>query len=414
MTAIANPRHRVSVATAHVHAELDTVADASVWSMDPVETAHTLVALQRAEARITELKARVAAHADNLHVGQEVGASSAATWLAHQTKTTRAEAHATVRLGRSLEAHPLTRDALAAGAVVAEQARVVLRWVDRLPTDLGTDALEKAERHLLGLARHHDAKGLHHLGKHLFEVIAPDEADAHEATILEREENAAAKACRLSMWDDGEGKTRGTFTIPTLAGAALKKALHAIMAPKHQTATQGAGVERRPTPEALGQALCELITRYPVDRLPQTGGVNATVMVTIDLDVLLGRLEKAGVLDTGEKISPALARRLACEAGVIPVVLGGRSQPLDLGRRRRLFADHQRLALQLRDAGCRAEGCDRTTGLHTHHQRRWTDGGPTDLTNAVSLCHWHHNRAHDTSYRTTYHPNGKIRFHRRT
>ena len=39
MTAIATPRHRVSVATAHVHAELDTVADASVWSMDAAETA---------------------------------------------------------------------------------------------------------------------------------------------------------------------------------------------------------------------------------------------------------------------------------------------------------------------------------------------------------------------------------------
>ena len=114
MSAIATPRHRVSVATAHVHAELDTVTDAPVWSMDPTETGQTLVALERAEARLAELKARVAAHADRLHVGQDVGASSAANWLAHQTKTTRAAAHRAVRLGQQLEQHPLTRDALAA------------------------------------------------------------------------------------------------------------------------------------------------------------------------------------------------------------------------------------------------------------------------------------------------------------
>ncbi|WP_395656511.1 HNH endonuclease signature motif containing protein [Nocardioides sp.] len=137
-------------------------------------------------------------------------------------------------------------------------------------------------------------------------------------------------------------------------------------------------------------------------------------MVLIDLDVLLGRLEKAGVLDTGEKISPALARRLACEAGIIPVVLGGDSQPLDVGRRRRLYSEAQRVAMFVRDRGCRAEGCDRTTGLHAHHKKRWADGGNTDLAAGVSLCPWHHARAHDTHYQTTYQPNGDVTFHRRT
>ncbi|GAB6984521.1 HNH endonuclease [Nocardioides pyridinolyticus] len=414
MTAIATPRHRVSVATAHVHAELDTVADASVWSMDAAETASTLVALQRAEARIFELKARVAAHADDLHVGSEVGASSAANWLAHESKATRADAHDIVRLGHSLEQHQQTRSALAAGQVLAEQARAIIRWVDRLPAEVDAETREQAEAHLLAQARHHDAKALNRLGKHLYEVVAPDEADAREAALLAKEEAAAAKATRLSMWDDGQGRTHGTFTIPTLAGAALRKALAALAAPKHRAAAEGPGPERRPTPEALGQAFRELIERYPTDRLPKTGGVNATVVVTIDLDVLTGRLGKAGVLDTGERISPALARRLACEAGVIPVVLGGASQPLDVGRKHRLFTDAQRLALQVRDRGCAAEGCDRTAGLHAHHKQRWTDGGTTDLDNAISLCHWHHNRAHDTNYQTTYHPNGDVSFHRRT
>ena len=414
MTAIATPRHRVSVATAHVHAELDAVAGASVWSMDPTETGQTLIGLERAEARIVELKARVAAHANTIHVGAEVGASSAANWLAHQTKTTRAAAYAAVRLGHDLEAHPLTRDALTAGEICVEQARVVVRWVDRLPADLGAEVREKAEAHLLAEARHHDAKALGRLGRRLWEVIAPDEADAHEAQILQRQEAAALRACSLTMVDDGDGQTRGRFVLPTYHAAALKKMLNALAAPKHVAATQGPGIERRPGPEALGRALCELIERYPADRLPTTGGVNATVVVVIDEDTLTGRLEKAGILDTGDQISPSMARRLACEAGIIPAVLGSASVPLDLGRRSRYHSEHQRIAMFLRDRGCRAEGCDRTTGLHAHHQQHWVDGGHTNLTDGIPFCAWHHSLVHDPTYETTHLPTGKIQFHRRT
>ena len=135
MPAIATPHHRVSVATAHIHDELDSVADASVWSMDEQETGQVLVALARAEARLTELKARVAAHADDIHVGSEVAASSAANWLAHETKQTRAATHRTMRLGHSLDARPQTREALAAGTVCEEQARVMIAAVDRVPVE---------------------------------------------------------------------------------------------------------------------------------------------------------------------------------------------------------------------------------------------------------------------------------------
>jgi Domain of unknown function (DUF222) len=139
------------------------------------------------------------------------------------------------------------------------------------------------------------------------------------------------------------------------------------------------------------------------------------VVVLIDLDVLLGKLEKAGILDTGHKISPAMARRLACEAGIIPVVLDGDSQPLDVGRKRRYFTEYQRIALFVRDRGCAADGCDRSTGLHAHHRtKRWADGGHTNLADGILYCPWHHARAHDPRYQTTHHPNGKATFHRRT
>ena len=186
------------------------------------------------------------------------------------------------------------------------------------------------------------------------------------------------------MYDDGHGKVHGRFTIDTLTGATLKKALHAFAAPRHQAAKGPLG-ERRPTPERLGQAFTELVRRYPTKRLPKAGGLNATVVVLMDLDTLMGGL-KAAHLDTGETISPGAARRLACEAGIIPAVLDGNSQVLDLGRKKRFYSEAQRIAKTIEAGGCEIEGCDAPPGMtHLHHPERWADGGKTNC-DAIMIC----------------------------
>ena len=79
-----------------------------------------------------------------------------------------------------------------------------------------------------------------------------------------------------------------------------------------------------PGPQLRGEAFCQLLERYPAGRLPATGGVNATVVVTIPLDTLLGGLRAAGILGTDVSISAGEARRMACAAGVmmsLPVVI---------------------------------------------------------------------------------------------
>ena len=78
------------------------------------------------------------------------------------------------------------------------------------------------------------------------------------------------------------------------------------------------------------------------------------------LDTLMGGL-KAAHLDTGETISPGAARRLACEAGIIPAVLDGKSQVLDLGRKKRFYSEGQRIAKTIEAGGCEVEGCDCAT-----------------------------------------------------
>ncbi|WP_028643502.1 HNH endonuclease signature motif containing protein [Nocardioides sp. URHA0020] len=414
MTTIATPRHQVAKAIAHAHHDLDQVVDAAMWSMDTSETATALIDITRLEARVVELKTRVAAHADEVEVGTDVGATSTANWLAHQTRQTRPAAARTVQLGHDLAIYDRVRSALACGDLRLEQADVIIRSITALPDGLDPGLLIKAEEHLVTAAEEHDAKRLTILGRRLLEVIAPDLADQHESDLLEREEAKATQACRLTMSDDGHGKVHGRFTLPALQAAELKKMLLALAAPKHLAATHGPGVERRPGPERMGRAFAELIERISAKDLPQVGGRDATIVVTIGLDTLLGRLENAGVLDTGERISPAAARRLACTAKIIPVVLGADSQVLDVGRARRFFTKAQLTAISLRDSGCVTEGCDWPPWMcHAHHWTRWTDGGPSDLHNAGLLCPRHHARAHDPTYEMAKHHNGKVTFTRR-
>ncbi len=436
MTTAPAPRsgHPVTRAVAGVHAVLDRVAETgSLWSMDAAEAGAALVDLTVEIARLQELRLRVAARAQAADVGAEVGATSTANWWAHETRLTRPETHRLVRLAERLDAgrHEPVRAALAAGAVNLDQAQVVVDAVDDLPGDLVDEATRvQAEEFLVEQARLHDATALRRLGKRLVEVAAPDHADAVEAARLEREEAAARAAARLTMTDDGHGKTHGRFTIPTHHAAMLRTALLAIAAPSAgrvpprgtvETPFAGrvpprgtsGGVSRPPAPERLGQALCEYLERFPADRLPDAGGIAATIVVTMTLDSLLGGL-KAAHLSTGETISATEARRLACGAGIIPAVLGGAGQPLDMGRTRRLHTKAQRIAMGLRDGGCTAEGCDWPPALcHAHHVVAWQHGGGTSVENGRLLCPRHHARAHDPAFETRALPNGKITFHRR-
>ena len=413
MTAVAHQPHPVTLALAGARDQLHSVAEVPIWSMDPTETTATIHELNALAAQVAELQARVLHHADRIDLATNAGATSTANWYAHQTQTTRPAAHRAMHMAKGLEDHDLTRAALAEGRVHIEQAEAILKAIADLPTDLDPDLVDQAERHLLQLAADHDAKALKILGRRILEVIDPEAADAHEAALLEREERDAQAATRLVVWDDGHGKTHGRFTVDSsLTGAMLKKALYAIAAPKHQ-ASKGPLGERRPTPERLGHAFVELIQRYPAKRLPQAGGLNATAVVLIPIETLIGGLQAAH-LDTGEAISPGAARRLACEARILPAVLGGKSQVLDLGRAKRFASEAQRIVKTIEAGGCEVEGCDWPPGMtHLHHRVRWADGGQTNRNDLIMICPPHHSRAHDKRYTMTTLPTGRIAFHRR-
>jgi hypothetical protein len=430
-TGLERQPHPIVGFAARLHEVLDTLVEVPAWSMTRGEQRYALTELARAEGRITELRLRVLAAADRSDLAADTAATSTGAWLAQATRQTRAAAHADVLLAQALDGpFGATRDALADGLVDVDQARVIIRAIQALPDTVEAQDRGRAEKHLIDLAGQHDAKTLRLLGRRVFEVLDPDAADEQEGRKLQAEEDAAARKTYLQMCDNGDGTHTGRFKIPTLHAAMLTKMLSGFTNPRHRastntcpngTSTGGADGAEAPVltrPELLGQAFCELLERYPTDRLPKTGGTSATLTVLLDYDKLTSGLG-AAALDTGQPISAALARRLACEAGLVPVVyrkaLAGPSVILDVGRQTRLHTEPQRTALAVRDQGCTATGCDRPPGwCHAHHDTPWAAGGPTSIDNGRLLCPFHHRKAHSPHYDMTRHPNGQVSFHRRT
>ena len=422
--------HPLAAFGARAHQVLDGLADAAAWSMTAEEQRTALLDLARLQARVAELRLRVLVAADRNDVAADSGDTSTVAWVAHRTRQDRSRAHADLRLAQALgtTCGP-TRDALAAGRLDLEQARAVVRAIDALPEEVGAGDRDRAERHLVDLARDHDAAALKVLGRRVFEVVDPAAADREEGRRLEAEERAAARSTYLHLHDNGDGTHSGRFKISDLHAAMLRKALHAIVAPG-RSADAGASARasgaatsephvRAGRPERMGQALCRLLERSPADRLPHAGGLSATVVVLLDHDRLVDGLG-AAPLDTGGRISAQLARRLACEAGIVPAVfrkvLGGPSAVLDLGRRARFHTEPQRLALMVRDRGCTAEGCDRPPGwCEAHHDHvSWAEGGGTSVERGRLLCRFHHGKAHSPAYEMVRLADGQVRFHRRT
>jgi hypothetical protein len=297
--------------------------------MTPDEQAEALVELAVVEARVTELRWRVLAAADRNQVGAKDGSSSTAAWLAGRTRETRVRCNGDLRAALALddERFAPTREALATGALTTDQVWVILRAVEDLPAEEVTDdQRHQAQEHLIALAAEHDAKALRILARRLFEVLAPEDADKREADALAREERRAREACRFATRDNHDGTSSGWFKLPTATADMLSKAVQAFAAPRRTNpdAWVDADGRRRPYAALLGLALADLVEHLPTDKLPQAGGVAASVVVTLDLDTLLSGLGVAS-LDTGTTITAGEARRMACNAGLIPAVLGSRS-----------------------------------------------------------------------------------------
>ncbi|MDN5795377.1 MAG: HNH endonuclease [Intrasporangium sp.] len=247
------------------------------------------------------------------------------------------------------------------------------------------DLLEQAprlgERELAGLVRLHTEQ-----------VTPPDDIDP------ERLDKARESA--RGLWF---GAPTATGMVPMRgvldpeAAAIVKAAVDPLSRPCPERDEHGHTIAPDPRSPAKRRAdgLLEVIGRG----VAAADGVRVTdkakVVVMIDFDTLLGRVVGAGWAGTGDVLSAASIRRLACDAQVIPMVLGRHGEPLDVGRHERLVGPGLRLALTQRDGGCSFPGCTIPAAwTDAHHVTPWYLGGVTSLLNTTLLCRRHHTHVH--------------------
>ncbi|WP_289232724.1 HNH endonuclease signature motif containing protein [Barrientosiimonas endolithica] len=401
-------RLTVAAALAQLHATLDALGDQPdatvVAEADAVGRAVSEV--ERLSRRVASLRLRLVACANRSQVARRSGYSTTGAWLAQQTNSTGGAATREADLAETLESVlPATGQALAEGAVSPEHAAVIAWAIKQLPEGLTAEQVARVEASLVGEAARMSPARLRGAARRALAVVEPDQqaVDEHEDQVLRGEETSALGRCRLSMHDNRDGTVSGSFVLPRLAGDILRKAVQQLAAPRRgnttgtgaasATGASASAVDGRAGrgswvgvdwPHRYGLALVELLEHLPTDRLP--GKVAATVVVTMTREQLVADLAAAH-LDTGHDISAGDARRLACNAGIVPVVLGGASQPLDLGRAKRFFSEAQRTALATKYDQCAVQGCDSPFAwTELHHEQPWSRGGATDLDHAVPLC----------------------------
>jgi hypothetical protein len=426
--------HPIIAAVSDVRSALKVVADANPTFMSTDDKAVALRELVAAEGQLAELRLRILADAGDLAAA--TAAKDAAGWLAHHTRTRYADARADLRLAKALDSQrPVLAAVMRQGAATLAQARVVDRALAALPAAVDAETISRAEAHLVQQAADFGPKELGRIGRRILEVVAPEIAEAAEGARLAELEAHAAQRTRLTMRRLGDGTTRISSIVPDASATRFATHLESYANPRRTSAgadpatvdetgaTAHDPVARLAYPKRMGEAFVALLAAVDPARLPLHGGDATSVVVPIPLDALRAELAAAGIIGaglvpgddlTGDRISAAEARRLACSAKIIPAVLGGDGRPLDLGRSRRLFSAAQRMAMAVRDRTCRAEGCDiPATWCEAHHLDPWQHGGRTDLDAGVLLCSHHHHRVHDASYRAERMSNGDVRFNRR-
>jgi hypothetical protein len=392
---------RSEAAIAGIDAAVDDLAQVDPTYLTITERQARLTAMSRLISRLEADRIRVLAVSDDIAVA--TGARSTAHWLADETRDGigQVRAHATVAAARGTR----VVEGMASGAVNFAQARVITDALTRLPRDLDPELRDKGEAYLVTEAAHFGPRELRRLGDRMLEVIAPDTADEAEYQRLLAEERRARSATRLTFRDRGDGSSDVHARIPSPVANRLRTYVQAYASPRRKLVGD--------MPRRRGEAFCALLEHLPANGLPKHGGTATSVMVMIGLDTL--RTE-TGIAETttGDRLTAGQVRRLACQADILPVVLNGRSEVLDLGRARRLFSPAQRKAMAIRDRECTADGCSIPAAwCEAHHWKQpWAQGGKTDLADGNLLCSFHHHRAHDPGWITSHQPNGSTSFHR--
>ena len=317
-------------------------------------------------------------------------------WVRRHAPTTRAGGAAqvvAVAEAFAVGGNAPVKDAVLSGVLPVRSAAVVVSEADRLLPLLAEEARPTA---LAGLIRIAAEEGPRECRKLRPELLAKYGVDGE----LQREQDAAKRFVSLSQpFVDGMGVAEYRLTLDPEGRAVLEAALGPLSAPQPVDGER----DLRSSDRRRGEALIQLVRRAVAAADATPKGVKSQLFVSVDLETLRSGLVGAGTTlggaGAGELLAPDTVRRLACDALIIPTVLGSAGEVLDLGQQVRLFTAAQARRLWLRDRHCTYPGCDMPgQWCDAHHLVHWADGGPSDLSNAGLLCERHHTTVHSRRY----------------
>jgi hypothetical protein len=391
---------------------MEQLGERPAWSMSGSELLDTLDQVDAELARLETYRLRVIARVDEVGHAREIGAYDTAQLLEFRYRLDRARARRDVKLALALPRYDAVSAALPAsagdagsagsvgdpdsaggaggvGGVGGEvrmrpaQAEVIVAALEKVPATVPVEDVMVAERELVTLARHLSPSELRRAGQRVRDVLDTDGPEPAELQAYQRE------SLMLSVADHGVN-FRGYLANEN--AELLRSLVHAGARPRK---TGDGELDPRSRDKRQADALTATLTvaAAALDSGEVPGfGAKATITVTMDLDDLKSA-DGLGDVVYGDGLSAATVRRLACDAKVIPLVLGSNSEPLDVGRSERLVTRAMRRALNRRDKGCVICGappiyCD------AHHLKSWTDGGETCVGNLALVCRRHHLAIH--------------------
>lgn len=344
---------------------------------------------QRVRAWLDGYESRIARRARTL--ADSGSSESAGTLLAHRGRRSQRDADQAERRAVVCEEVPGIQDALEDGRLSAEH-------VDAIASAAATlDESQRSELAELGdqLVEHGATASVEEFTRKC-RKLARSLATQPGDTIHDRNRRAR----KVRTWSDREtGMCKTLIELDAETHATMWSAINAAVA-QARSARQD---EDTNFDHLQVDALVDLISgaRAVGARVPQ-------VSALIDLATLIGGLHEHSVCQTstGEDLPVETVRRLACEARIIPVVLGGQGEVLDVGRERRLATRAQRIALRAMYTTCAMPECHAPFDhCQVHHVDEWREQlGPTDLDRLLPLCTRHHHQVHEGGWRLELKP----------
>jgi hypothetical protein len=297
------------------------------------------------------------------------GYPSLTAFLIHRCRMATGRARRLVALATAARRCPRVRESWQSGDVSHDQAQRLLEVSEAAPTAFREDE------------------------EFLVDIIRPLSAtDTRRAllywlhTVTDSEPSDDPRGISLAETFDG-GRVEGNLTSP--AFAALKAALLALTPPPAQDDHRSARQRRHDALEDLARHYLETC------ETPEVGGERPHINVVCDLDALRRISGGRHETEDGDVLTVETLQMLACDSSVSRIVLGPRSEVIDVGRRTRVISAALRRAVIARDRHCTHPGCERPARwCDVHHEEHWADGGPTNSANCRLLCRYHHTLTH--------------------